>query len=65
MAKTVEEARKQALLQVPSLKMCAIFRTLSHHSRFISWDRVHLPNDVGHTAPAMAFFRAMEFDFEA
>ena len=36
----------------------------SRHSSFISWDRVH-PNDVGHTALAMAFLRAMEFDFEA
>lgn len=34
------------------------------HSSFIAWDRVH-PNDVGHTALAMAFLRAMEFDFEA
>lgn len=68
-----EVARYQAACRRLAEKHHAIFvdtqaefdRILqSRHSSFISWDRVH-PNDVGHTALAMAFLRAMEFDFEA
>ena len=34
----------------------------SHHSSYLTWDRVH-PNNVGHTALARAFLKALDFEF--